>query len=297
MGFAADDFGYLVDLGIPQSAGPSVFVRDPEIKREMLFAGPVLRPSATLVRRSRAFAEAVNADNGFDELSRALPLYRSVLAEYAHPHALPELAAVRDRLRGWRFYDGFRVDSAAPARQPQVGTRTPVLSDDGSDLAAAIQTILESGFDDLSRVVADAFDGATVSVAIHDGLFDLQLRQRGMLRPLRAAELSDGTLRFLLWAAALLSPDAPSLMVLNEPETSLHPDLVRPLTSLIRAAAAQTQVVVVTHSRSLLKFLDTVPVSEGSDGAVEIELYKDWGETRITGQNLLTTPRWDWGKR
>jgi predicted ATPase len=297
MGFAADDFGYLVDLGIPQSAGPSVFVRDPEIKREMLFAGPVLRPSATLVRRSRAFAEAVNADNGFDELSRALPLYRSVLAEYAHPHALPELAAVRDRLRGWRFYDGFRVDSAAPARQPQVGTRTPVLSDDGSDLAAAIQTILESGFDDLSRVVADAFDGATVSVAIHDGLFDLQLRQRGMLRPLRAAELSDGTLRFLLWAAALLSPDAPSLMVLNEPETSLHPDLVRPLTSLIRAAAAQTQVVVVTHSRSLLKFLDTVPVSEDSDGAVEIELYKDWGETRITGQNLLTTPRWDWGKR
>jgi predicted ATPase len=54
MGFAADDFGYLVDLGMPQSAGPSVFVRDPEIKREVLFAGPVLRPSATLVRRSHS---------------------------------------------------------------------------------------------------------------------------------------------------------------------------------------------------------------------------------------------------
>ncbi|MCV7030014.1 AAA family ATPase [Mycobacterium sherrisii] len=288
MGFAADDFGYLVDLGMPQSAGPSVFVRDPEIKREVVFAGPVLRPSATLVRRSRAFAEAVNADNGFTELSRSLPLYRSVLAEYAHPHALPEVAAVRERLRGWRFYDGFRVDGGAPARRPQVGTRTPVLADDGSDLAAAVQTILESGSDDLSRVVAEAFDGATVSVAIHDGLFDLQLHQRGMLRPLRAAELSDGTLRFLLWAAALLSPDAPSLMVLNEPETSLHPDLVRPLASLIRAAAARTQLVVVTHSRSLL---------EQSAGAVEVELYKDWGETRITGQDLLSTPRWDWGKR
>ncbi len=299
MGFAADDFGYLVDLGMPQSAGPSVFVRDPEIKREVLFAAPVLRPSATLVRRSRVFAEAsANSGNGFDELCRSLPLYRSVLAEYAHPHALPELAAVRERLRGWRFYDGFRVDSGAPARHPQVGTRTPVLSDDGSDLAAAIQTILESGSDELSRVVADAFDGATISVAIHDGLFDLQLHQRGMLRPLRAAELSDGTLRFLLWAAALLSPQVPSLMVLNEPETSLHPALVRPLASLIRAAAALTQVVVVTHSRSLLEFLDTAPVTDAdSDGAVEIELYKDGGETRITGQDLLTTPRWDWGKR
>ncbi len=172
-----------------------------------------------------------------------------------------------------------------------------MLSDDGSDLAAAIQTILEAGFDDLSRAVAEAFDGATVSVAIHDGLFDLQLRQRGMLRALRAAELSDGTLRFLLWAAALLSPQPPSLMVLNEPETSLHPELVAPLASLIRSSAAKAQVVVVTHSRSLLEFLDAVPLSEEPDGALEIQLYKDWGETRISGQTLLTTPRWDWGAR
>lgn len=115
MGFAADDFGYLVDLGIPQSAGKSVFARDPEIKREVLFAGPVLRPSTTLVRRSRVFAEArADSGGGFDELSRSLPSYHSVLAEYAHPHALPELAAVRERLRGWRFYDGFRVDGGRP---------------------------------------------------------------------------------------------------------------------------------------------------------------------------------------
>jgi predicted ATPase len=288
LGFSADDFGYLIDLGIPQMAGiESAFARDPEIKREAVFAGPLLRAGTTLVRRTRAVAEVGSeSGRGFDELSRSLPSYRSVLAEFA---GLPELAAVRERLRGWRFYDGFRVDAGAPARHPQVGTRTPVLSDDGHDLAAAIQTIIEAGFDDLSRTVADAFDGATVSVAVHDGLFDLQLKQRGMLRPLRAAELSDGTLRFLLWAAALLSPQAPSLMVLNEPETSLHPELVRPLASLIRAAAAQTQVVVVTHSRALLEAV--------GDDAVEIELYKDCGETCIAGQGLLTTPRWDWGNR
>ncbi|OBK15909.1 AAA family ATPase [Mycobacterium asiaticum] len=290
LGFAADDFGYLVDLGIPQMAGyRSAFARDPEIKREALFVGPVLRPATTLVRRTREFAE-VSGDSGFEELCRTLPAYRSVLAEYAHPQALPELAAVRERLRGWRFYDGFRVDAAAPARQPQVGTRTPVLSDDGRDLAAAIQTIVEAGFDDLSRIVADAFDGATIAVDVSNGLFDLQLQQRGMLRPLRSAELSDGTLRFLLWAAALLSPQRPSLMVLNEPETSLHPSLVGPLASLIRIAAEHTQVVVVTHSASLRELLN-------DDDAVEIELYKDFGETRITGQGLLTTPPWDWGKR
>lgn len=300
LGFASDDFGYLVDLGLPQMAGPgSLFARDPEIKREAVFVGPVMRNSSTLVRRTRDYAEAsAESGRGFDKLSQALPPYRSVLAEFAHPGAHPELAAVRDRLRNWRFYDGFRVDAAAPSRQRHVGTRTPVLSDDGSDLAAAIQTIIEAGFDDLQRAVADAFDGASVSVAVHDGLFDLQLQQPGMLRALRATELSDGTLRFLLWAAALLSPQPPSLMVLNEPETSLHPDLVRPLASLIRTTAENTQVVVVTHSKALLSYLDTVPVTD-SDGenAVEISLYKDLGETRVDGIGMLTTPPWDWGKR
>ncbi|MDV3127054.1 AAA family ATPase [Mycobacterium sp. 21AC1] len=303
LGFAGDDFGYLVDLGLPQMAGsggePSAFAHDPEIKREVVFAGPVLRPSSTLVRRTREFAESASeSGRGFDELSRSLPSYRSVLAEYAHPQALPELSTVSDRLRAWRFYDGFRVDAGAPARRPQVGTRTPVLSDDGADIAAAVQTIIETGRDDLPRAVAEAFDGATVSVAVNDGLFDLQLRQRGMLRSLRAAELSDGTLRFLLWAAALLSPRPPSFMVLNEPETSLHPDLVRPLATLIGTAAAHTQVLVVTHSRALLEFLNTTPVADEDRGsAVEVELYKQWGETRVTGLGMLSTPAWNWGKR
>ncbi|WP_019971516.1 AAA family ATPase [Mycobacterium sp. 141] len=301
LGFAADDFGYLVDLGLPQMAGigPTAFALDPEIKREMVFSGPVLRPSSAVVRRTGEYAEvAAESGRGFEELSRSLPSYRSVLAEYTHPHALPELSAVSERLRDWRFYDGFRVDAGAPARRPQVGTRTPALSDDGADLAAATQTIIEAGLDDLARAVADAFDGAAVSVAVHDGVFDLQLHQRGMLRPLRAAELSDGTLRFLLWAAALLSPRPPSLMVLNEPETSLHPGLVRPLARLIATAATQTQVVVVTHSRALLEFLDTTPVADEDRGcAIEVELYKQWGETKVVGLGLLTTPAWHWGNR
>lgn len=290
LGFSSDDFGYLVDLGLPQFAGPgSLFARDPEIKREAVFAGPRMRPSATLVQRGRDYAEvASESGRGFTELTRALPAFRSVLAEYAG--GLPELAAVRDRLRGWRFYDGFRVDAAAPARQPRVGTRTPVLSDDGGDLAAAVQTIVEAGFEDLERAVADAFDGATLSIAVTDGLFDLQLRQRGMLRPLRVAELSDGTLRFLLWGAALLSPSPPSLMVLNEPETSLHPDLVAPLAAMIAAAARTTQVVIVTHSRILREHLAAADASE-------LELCKEWGETRIVGQTTLSAPPWDWGKR
>ena len=292
LGFAATDFGYFIDLGLPQDPGHnSMFGQDPEIKRETVFAGPSPRPSSALVRRTRTYAEvASDSGRGFDELTRALPSYRSVLAEYANPEALPELAAVRDRLRDWRFYDGFRVDRDAPARRRQVGTRTPVLSNDGNDLAAAVQTILEAGFDDLPRAISDAFDGAEISVSADGGLFELQLHQRGMLRPLHSAELSDGTLRFLLWGAALLTPQPPALMVLNEPETSLHPDLVGPLADMIAAAARKTQVVVVTHSARLRERLAACDASE-------VELVKQWGETQIDGQTMLSAPPWDWGKR
>ena len=295
LGYASDDFGYLVDLGLPQ-AKETAFGRDPEVKREVIFSGPAARRATTLVRRTRGYVEvAADTGHGFDELVRDLPAHRSVLADWAG--AAPELVIVRERLRDWRFYDGFRADTNAPSRRPQVGTRTPVLADDGADLAAAVQTIIETGTDDLARAVADAFDGATVSVAVNDGLFDLQLHQRGMLRPLRSAEISDGTLRFLLWAAALLSPQPPSLMVLNEPETSLHPELVRPLAALIASAATRTQLIVVTHSPTLRECLGAAPLGSEDSDAWELELYKDWGETRIAEQGLLTTPPWDWGTR
>lgn len=58
----------------------------------------------------------------------------------------------------WRFYDHFRTDRYSPARQLQIGTRTPILSHDGHDLASAIQTIREIGnVEALQHAVDDAF--------------------------------------------------------------------------------------------------------------------------------------------
>lgn len=113
-----------------------------------------------------------------------------------------------------------------------MGSRTPVLHHDGRDVAAALQTIIEIGDErGLRGAIADAFPGSELSIIVQDdGRFSIELRQEGLLRPLFGAELSDGTLRYLLWVAALLTPRPPSLMVLNEPETSLHPELLPALT-------------------------------------------------------------------
>jgi predicted ATPase len=144
----------------------------------------------------------------------------------------------------------------------------------------------------LDSAIADAFDGTTLEVVESEGLFFLSLRQPGMLRPMGVSELSDGTLRYVAMATALLSPRPPSLLVLNEPETSLHPQLTGPLARLITAAAKRTQIVVVTHSAALVDALS----AEAPD-AVQHELVKELGETRVADQGLLTRPTWDWGCR
>ncbi len=310
LGVGSDELSYLVDLGIPVQSG-SAFDRDPEVKREAVWTGPVMRPATLVARRRHHSVELRDDDGQWGKAPVSVPAWASMLTEVVDPLAAPELWAVREELRSWRFYDGFRAAAASPARRPQVGTRTWALADDGSDLAAALQTIAEDGGSTLDDAVADAFDGARLDVVATDGLFDVRLHQPGMLRPLRAAELSDGTLRYLLWLAALLTPVPPRLMALNEPETSLHPSLVGPLARLVAASAQRTQVVVVTHSQPLVDALAEAlgpgagavrgDEDEPAPGTVPqlrlVELTKDLGETRVVGQGLLSTPQWEWGRR
>jgi len=290
LGFAGDDFSYAMDLGLP-IPGETMFGRDPEIKVEAVWSGPVLRPATLLTERHGPSVRIRDAAGEWQRHEIGLRPYDSMLSELADPRAAPELLAVREQLRSWRFYDDFRTDAAAPARAAQVGTRTPVLGADGADLAAALQTVRELGpTGALDAAVGRAFPGSSVAIVDHDGLFGLELRQPGLLRALSAAELSDGTLRYLLWVAALLSPRPPALLVLNEPETSLHPDLIDPLAELIAGAVTDSQVVVVSHAPRLISALE-------GRGASRIELEKSGGETRVAGQGPLDGPPWSWPKR
>lgn len=307
---------YLVDLGIPVQSQAvdadgarraSAFNRDPEVKREAVWTGPVMRPATLAARRKHASVELRDEDGAWAPSPARVPPWASILTEVVDPLAAPEVWGMRESLRSWRFYDGFRVDAEAPARRPQVGTRTWALAEDGADLAAALQTIQEDSPGELDEAVADAFEGARLQVSVTEGLFDVELHQPGMLRPLRSAELSDGTLRYLLWLAALMTPLPPRLMALNEPETSLHPSLVPPLARAIARASVRTQVVVVTHSAALVEELsgasggrdaEEIPASPGEIPDLRlVELTKDLGETLVAGQGMLTTPSWEWGRR
>ncbi|MFL6641179.1 MAG: AAA family ATPase, partial [Paraburkholderia graminis] len=218
--------------------------------------------------------------------------FDSMMTEFADPRSAPEMIAVREQIRSWRFYDHFRTDVDAPARMPQVGTHTPVLSDDGADLAAALQTIREIGDSTaLDAAIDDAFPGSRLEIASQDGRFEVLMQQHGLLRPLKGAELSDGTLRYLLLVAALLTPRPPALLVLNEPETSLHPDLLPALARLIARAAAHSQVLVVSHAARLIAAL------EREDASESLVLEKHFGATRLADADERDMPAWKWPSR
>lgn len=291
LGFDTRHFSYAIDLGIPPP-GTSLFGRDPQIKREAVWQGGRYHPRRALLERNGAAVRARDDSGEWRSLETSMPPWESVLARHADARVAPEAALLRDGLRAWRFYDHFRCDADAPARRPQVGVRTFALSNDGADLAAAWQTIVEIGDPNLLRQALEgAFPGARAEVHVNDGHFELRLHLPGLLRPLRQSELSDGTLRYLLLITALCTPRPPPLMVLNEPEGSLHPSLLAPLARLIHALAEHRQLWVVTHSRTLLDAL-----SEG--GPIRtLPLVKAMGETKLDHAGDTAAVSWRWPTR
>ncbi len=290
LGFAAEDFSYAISLGLPSPPNVSgAFALDPEIKRECIWAGPLYRPASLLVDRAGPMIRA-REGRSWDVLAQHTPTFDSLFDQVGNLRTSPEVLHLRENIRGWRFYDHFRSDADAPARKPQLGTRTPVLHHDGRDLAAALQTIREIGESEaLDAAISDAFPGARVQVnAQGGGLFALEFYQQGLLRPLSAAELSDGTLRYLLLIAALLTPRPPTMMVLNEPETSLHPDLLPALARLIIRASHVCQVWVVSHASRLIAALE----QDLECNCIVLE--KNLGQTGIVGQGMLDQPAWHW---
>lgn len=266
------DFKFGIECGMvalgPES--PSLFRTDPEIKSETLHFADKL-----MARRKGPVIEARNPDGKMESPSLPFHAPESMISELRDGIRHPAVAAAREILLAWRFYHHFRADVDSPIRRPRLGSWSPVLADDGSNLAATLQTIIESsGGDSLRAAIDSAFSEMEWSPIDENGAFQLCLQSPDLKRRMNAAELSDGTLRFFCLAAALLTPKPPPLLVLNEPEASLHDGLIEPLAGLIAQVPAETQILIVTHSQALA---DSV-ISHCA--AKKVELVSHDGETR-----------------
>ena len=250
----ADDFDYEMQIGFPDKLPyPTHFSLDPVFKEENIWIGPSgRRPSASVLHRKNSAAFLVDIDGHKNAFTDTVYENESIFGHLGEPHRYPEVSQVRETMRKWRFYHQFDISKKSSLRTANVGHRSPALFSDGSNLAAAFQTIIEIGDAELlTEILADAFPECAFYCENENSLFEIKMRRKGVSRPLLASEMSDGTLRFLCLAVALLSPRPPSFFALNEPENSLHPLLLPALAKLIVEASRYSQIWLTSHSPDL----------------------------------------------
>jgi predicted ATPase len=272
---------YEVEVGFPVRRISAAFETEPQVKEERLTYLTGGRSVRMLERKGPAVTVRVETGRP-TELDVDLTASETVLGRLEEPARYPELDLVRRTLREWRFYHDLRTDPESLLRRPCFAVTRPTLASDGSDLAAVFATLVHIRQDtvDLDRMIEDAFPGASLIVPEPDShaRFGLELPEFPG-RVFEPSELSDGTLRYLALAGALLAYRLPPFVALNEPEASLHPDLMEPLARLIVKASERTQVWLVTHSERLAAAI------EAAGGSKAREVIKREGATWIEGLN------------
>jgi predicted ATPase len=274
------------EKGIRHTVG-AAFLLEPQIKEETVTFHGGRRPVNLLERRGPSVMARDEAGQRTD-VDIELMASETALGSLEDPARFPDLTLIRRTMLDWRFYHDFRTDSSSPLRQPSLAVTSPTLASDGSNLAAVFATLahIRQDTEDLDKVIDDAFPGAQIIVPqpSRTASFGITFPDYPK-RVFEASELSDGTLRYLALAGALMAYRLPSFIVLNEPETSLHPDLLDPLARLIANAAERTQIWLVTHSDHLAAVLAR------HAGVKPRTVVKRNGTTRIDGLTIGGEPR------
>ena len=194
-----------------------------------------------------------------------------LLSQVRFLNEFPVPSWARYLLSHMALYPGFDVTRSSTLRTKAADIKpVATLSSNGDNLGTVLHEIL-TRYDyrsaaeelrDFLRVAYPAFD------EIHcDTTFGtppqvlVGVREKGMSRSMNLWDLSDGMLRFLCLATALLNPRPPLLVAIDEPELGLHPGVFPVVAEMIKTAAERTQVLVTTHSPDLLDCFDIADVA------------------------------------
>ncbi|MGH7627579.1 MAG: AAA family ATPase [Gemmatimonadaceae bacterium] len=210
----------------------------------------------------------------------SIPEDQTLLALSASPFTNDVLRQFRDILASWKIYHDMHVDSLAAVRRATVARRESTLSADGQNLVVVLHTLYTSDRDfkeTLDQAMAAAF-GTDYEELVFPPAADQEIQLRIRWKSLRteqsAADLSDGTLRFLMLIAALATPQAGALIAIDEPETGLHPSMLPIVAELAAEASVKAQVVITTHSPDLLdaftQYAPTTTVLQWESGSTSV---------------------------
>ena len=204
------------------------------------------------------------------------------------PDHYPVLHQLREQYGGIRLYRNWEFGPDAELRRPPLADApSTFMLERGQNLALALSKLRGERRQEFVKALQQLYDGVVdFQVEVGGGRAELFVAERGRgARYIPASRLSDGTLRYMTLAAILLDPNPPPLLVIEEPELGLHPDVTLTMSRLLIEASQRTQLVITTHSHGLVDGLDDCPTSvvvcENDDGAsiferLEPEYLKEW---------------------
>jgi len=187
-----------------------------------------------------------------------LILDQSVLSQRKDPDQYPELTYLGNQFSQISLYRDWHIGRDSEPRLPQKADlpEHPLL-EDGSNLGLVLNNLqYQVG----SRAIIEKLkifyqEAEELSVKIYGGTVQIFIREEGLIQPIPATRLSDGTLRYLFLLALLLDPTPPPLICIEEPEIGLHPDMMSTIADLLVEASGRTQLIVTTHSEALVSSL------------------------------------------
>jgi predicted ATPase len=196
-----------------------------------------------------------------------------------------------DTLAGWAIYHDIHVDQQAQLRQAAVARMERQVATDGQNLVPVLHT-LYTGSRDFKKLVDDAMRVAfskdyeeLVFPPAADQRVQLRVRWRSLKTEQSAADLSDGTIRFLLLLAILGNPTPGALISIDEPEIGLHPGMLPIVAELAIEASERSQVILTTHSPQLLDAFTATPPTTTVAQCID-------GETRLSVIDGEELRRW-----
>lgn len=158
-------------------------------------------------------------------------------------------------------YHVLDVGQRAPVKLPQQVKPVDLPGADGEDLVPFLYYLRETNRDcfevieDTLKSAFPGFEGLAFPPAAA-GMLSMTWKEKHFKSPLYMHQLSEGTLRFIWLISLLQSPGLSTVTMIDEPEVSLHPELLSLLADLMREASGRTQVIVATHSDRLIRFLE-----------------------------------------
>jgi predicted ATPase len=207
---------------------------------------------------------------------------------------------IYDAIDSWRFFHFHDTSDTALMKRIAPLHDNDYLRPDGSNLAAFLYRLTEEEPDVYRRIrdtvnlalpFFDDFILKPKKLKNEECQINLMWKRTGSDYVLWPSQLSDGSIRFICLATALLQPNSPTTVVIDEPELGLHPNAITLLAELLKSASTKTQVIVSTQSVELVNEFsidDLIIVEQRDDGTVfRREAQKDfetWLEEYSVGE-------------